>query len=155
MLSLSSSGHDPLPISHDDLWRWRQADHRRRSLRASAVIAANTVPASIGPPMRSRASLANSTSITPPGSIGGANLTAAKLGPASRTANSGCDECKHADGRNDHENAGYARRLPPERIFDLQPGTRGPAQSPHHTLRQRYNPSVEPCASTWKAAARP
>src|SRR5207244_12442185 len=43
----------------------RDRDHRRRSLRASAVIAADTVAASIGPPMRSRAPVANSTSITP------------------------------------------------------------------------------------------
>src|SRR5436305_520773 len=60
----------------------RDRDHRRRSLRASAVIAADTLAASIGPPMRSRAPVANSTSITPPGKACGASVTAAKAGAA-------------------------------------------------------------------------
>jgi hypothetical protein len=41
-----------------------ETDHRCRTPRASAVIAATTAAASIGPPIRSRAPLANSTSIT-------------------------------------------------------------------------------------------
>src|SRR3954471_9762894 len=63
----------------------RDWDHRRRSLRASAVIAADTVAASIGPPMRSRAPVANSTSITPDGKACGATVTAAKFTAAPRS----------------------------------------------------------------------
>ena len=55
------AGREPQPCTA------RDRDHRRRSLRPSAVIAADTVAASTGPPMRSRAPVANSTSIRPGG----------------------------------------------------------------------------------------
>src|SRR3954471_17134721 len=62
----------------------RQADHRRRSLRASAVMAADTVAASIGPPMRSRAPVTNSTSMTPAPTADCVIVTAAKPGASPR-----------------------------------------------------------------------
>src|SRR6476619_811462 len=69
------TGRQPHPCA------WGQTDHRRRSLRASAVIAADTVAASFGTPMRRRAPVVNSTSITPDGTDGAATATAAKPGP--------------------------------------------------------------------------
>src|SRR5215204_6435646 len=68
----------------------RDRNHRRRSLRTTAAIAAEAVAASTKPVMRSRAPLANSISIIPGGAAEtrsfDATATAAKRTASARTA---------------------------------------------------------------------